>query len=479
MSHKKHYIWSAIGKFGTEILGFTGNILVARILMPEDYGLIAMVAIFISLSTTFTEAGFNDGLIRKSDADKIDFGTIATFNIVIALILYTIIFISAPFISQYFDKPELTLVTRLLSISILLKAFTMSGTVSQIKALKFKQLTIIHIISSIFSIAVTYSVALLGYGYWALVAQPIALAISNTLLLMIIAKWRPYFCFDKDRFKQIASYSIHLLLSYIINTIGANIYSFIIGSYYSTASLGFYNQANKMQTVPTQGINNVMLTTSYPIIAKENDLGKRYKMYVDLFKNFLQLQSVLVFGLISVSEFVFYVLLGEKWLPSAPLFKIFMLLSIVYPLVTININIIKLNGKSALYRNLTFLRNGLKVLALIITAKYSLETIIWGQVIAAYISATVDMCLCGKTIDLGFFKQIRLFILSIWKPFLAFSIGSIAVYLLNYDRIISSIILTSSFVVILIILYEITGDVVYKGFKKTLTNALCRKNLKN
>ena len=183
MSNAKHYIWSAIGKFGTEIIGFVGNVLVARILMPEDYGLVAMVSIFITLCMNFTDAGFNDGLIRKRDCDKYDIGTVATYNITVAIILYAVMYLLAPFIAHFFGKNELVEVTRVLAIGVILKAFTLSGFVQLSKSLRFKTITIINISCSILAIVVVYFMALNGFKYWALVLQPIVIAVLNILFL--------------------------------------------------------------------------------------------------------------------------------------------------------------------------------------------------------------------------------------------------------------------------------------------------------
>ena len=423
MSNVKHYIWSGISKFGTELIGFVGNVLIARVLMPEDYGLVAMLAIFTAISMTFTDSGFNDCLIRKRDSDKKDFGTIATYNVVVALLFYVVIFFCAPYIAQYFGREELILLARVLCFSIVLKALSLSGFVQLTKNLRFKTSALIHLLCSLFSLVIVYALALSGFGYWALGLQPIIIALLNILLLLVIAKWRPYFCFYWDRFKEMFAYSSNLLVSYFVNVIGLNIYSFIIGKFYTVDSLGYYNQAHKMQTVPTQGINAVILTTSYPIIAKEQDEVKRYGLYINLFNQFNFIQTFIVFALISIADAVFLLLFGEKWLSSANLFQIFMLISLTVPLQTINANIVKILGRSDIYRNLAFLRSGLRIVALCITTSFSLEIIILGQVIASFLSVSVDMFFCGRTIGFTFFRQYSIWFSVFWKPLLAFIVA--------------------------------------------------------
>ncbi len=477
MSNAKHYIWSAIGKFGTEIIGFVGNVLVARILMPEDYGLVAMVSIFITLCMNFTDAGFNDGLIRKRDCDKYDIGTVATYNITVAIILYAVMYLLAPFIAHFFGKNELVEVTRVLAIGVILKAFTLSGFVQLSKSLRFKTITIINISCSILAIVVVYFMALNGFKYWALVLQPIVIAVLNIILLFILARWKPYFCFKWGRFKEMFSFSSNLLVSYVITTIGNNIYGFIIGKFYSAGDLGYYNQAQKMQTVPTQGINNVVLTTSYPIIAKESDPKKRYELYLSLFKRYNFIMSFLVFLLIGMSDFVFYVIFSEKWLPSAPLFSIFILLALAYPMMTINANIVKIQGKSNIYRNLAFLRSGLQIAALMICSQFSLKTIIIGQVIAAFISVSVDMYFCGRTIGFTITKQYAEWLKILWKPLVVFVITCLLLRLINMDIVVSGFIFLFIYFLCFLVLCEITQDESYTGFKKYFVDLLFK--LKN
>lgn len=235
MSNRKHYIWSAADKFGTQIINFVSNVLIARILSPDDYGLVAMLAIFTALVMTLSDAGFNDGLIRKSNCEKKDFGTIATYNISVALLMFVVMYIAAPNIANFFGRSELTNIARVLAVGFVLKAVTLTGFVQLIKKLNFRQLTFINISCSLLSFLIVYFMALAGFGYWALALQPVVIAMLNLVLLVVIGKWKPYFCFCKDRFKELFAYSSNLLLSYIVTRIGENIYSIIIGKSFSTS----------------------------------------------------------------------------------------------------------------------------------------------------------------------------------------------------------------------------------------------------
>jgi len=471
MSKSKHYFWSAVGQFGTQTIGFIGNILIARILMPDDYGLIAMVAIFMGLAMTFTDSGFADCLIRKPDADKMDFGTVATFNLVIASFIYMVIFFSAPLIADFFERPELIGITRVISISIIIKALNLTQITRLRKELLFRDLAIMLLQSSIISVSITYILAVKGFGYWALVMQPIFIALFNFVYLVVIKKWIPFFKFNIYRFREMFGFSINLLVSYITNTLGQNLYSIIIGKFYSVTSLGFYNQAKRMYEAPTYGINSVVITTSYPMIAQERDIAKQKSMYIDLSKEFITVQTIMVFALIGLAEPIWRFLLGEKWISSVEYFQLFMLISLVYPFVTVNSNIAKIHNKPKLYRNLTFLRNGLKILALMVCAKGSIVTILYGQIIAAYVSVIVDIVLCGKIIDFRFGKQIKIFFYSVIKPGIAFLLAQLICHLVDAGVYLNGVIFAGVFFFLLTVLYIVTKDSLFFSFVRRVIAA--------
>lgn len=474
MSQAKHYAWSAFGKFGTQAIGFIGNILIARILSPEDFGLIAMLAIIMGLAWNFTESGFADSLIRKRNADKIDFGTVASFNLGVALLMYLIIYISAPGIAFFFQHNELTDIARVLGISIIVRAVVLPAIVELRKTLRFKDLAKMNLGTSIVSVGFTYLMALLGFGYWALVFQPIFIALSNLFYVLVIAKWRPYFRFSYNRFKEIFGFGINMLISYITNQAGSNLYSAVIGKFYPIAALGYYRQAQKMEEVPTQGLNAVILTTSYSIIAMEEDPKKQKKMYLDLFSKFVLLQSLLVLVFIGLAEPIWMILLGEKWSSSIPYFQLFMIISLSFPLATINSNIAKINNKSNLYRNLTFFRNSLKILALVFLAKTNLTVLLYGQIAAAYISVLVDMYYCGKIIDFGILKQIIQFLKMFYKPLIAFITASLITRHLQLGFWGNGVLWIMFFSSTLIFNYLLTRDILFMQIIQKLKTILNR-----
>ena len=274
----KHYKWSAINKFGTQLIGFLGNVLIARQLSPDDYGLIAMLAIFMSIAMNFTESGFADYLIRDPKSGKKDFAIIFTHNMVFGFIFYLILFFCAPLIASFYEKPELINIARILGLSVFFKAICLTEFTRMRKDLFFENLAKIHIFSSIISVIIGYVLAINGWGYWALVMQALSVGIVNLIMIILINKWRPIFYFNWKRYQVMRKFGYNMLISYITNQLGSNLYAVIIGKVYSSASLGYFYQGEKISLMSFKSINGVILTTSYSLLAKQENKPKRKRI---------------------------------------------------------------------------------------------------------------------------------------------------------------------------------------------------------
>lgn len=429
MSAFNHYGWSAINRFGVQLIGFIGNVIIARQLSPDDYGLVAMLSIFLGIAWNLTESGFADYLIVRSDADQRDFSTIFTHNMFVSVLLYAALYFGAPAIAAFYGRSELVEITRVIGLSIVLKAITLTEFTRMRKELQFKSSAMIQLASSIASVVVGYILAVYGLGYWAIVSQTLVIAITNLVMIVVMNGWYPRFRFDWDRYKAMRGFSNNMLLSYFTNQIGQNIYSVFIGKFHSSVLLGFYNQATKINDACFQGINAVILTTSYPLLAKERDREIRKEMYSKVLNHFLFIQFFLCFFIIGAAYPLMQILFGTKWLPTAPYLQLLTLALLFYPLTTLNSNIIKVEGKSGLYRNLTFLRNGLNVIAILITFRMSIEMILIGQLAARYISIITDVLVCGKLIAFRPMQQMGILLIQIVAPI---SAVAIACLLSNY-----------------------------------------------
>ena len=415
----KLYAWSAISRFGIQIITFIGNILIARQLTPDDYGLVAMLSIVIAIAWNFTDSGFSDCLIRKNDANKKDFGTVLMFNIVVGALMYFIIYITAPLVAEYFQRRELIEISRIIGLSILVKALTVTEFTKLTKQLKFKRITIIRIVSNIVAVIVAYIMAMKGFGYWALVFQTLTMGMTNIVLLIILNKWRPYLCFSKKSFREMSGYSFNLLITYFMNQIAQNLYSVIIGKYQSANLLGYYRQAQKFKDIPIVGLNSIVLGTSYPLIARELNAIKRKEMYISVFNKFLFIHFFITALLFGIAYPIIDLLYGSKWIESAPYLQLMLLATIVLPIDTINSNIARVQGRAKLLRNNMFLKLSVSLIALILTMKECIEIILIAQIISAFISAFINAYSCGKIINWGWTRQIKIFTEQLWIPLLS------------------------------------------------------------
>lgn len=418
-----HYSWSAIQRFGTQIISFIGNVLIARLLTPDDYGLIAMLAIFMSIAMNFTESGFADYLIRDPKSTSKEFSVVFVHNIIFGVLFYTILYIAAPWIAQFYEEPELVVITRILGLNIIIKALSLSEFTRMRKALEFKNMAIIQIVGALVGLIVGYLMALYNYGYWALVGQVLTMGVVTLLMVILVNAWWPKWYFDWKTYKVMRKFGNNMLVSYFTNQIGANLYAVFIGKFHSALALGFYNQAEKINKISFQSINGIVLTTSYSLLAKEQNRVKRLKMYKNLLNHFLFVHLAISAFIIGAAKPIMGFVFGAQWLPTAPLLQLILISFLLQPLVTINSNIVKIENKPQIYRNLTFLRNGLLLLMLLITYTFSIEIILIGQIIARMLSSIIDILVCGKYIEFYPRKQLIILTKQILAPVVALVLG--------------------------------------------------------
>lgn len=473
----RHYIWSAIQRFGTQGIGFVGNVLIARQLSPDDYGLIAMLAIFMSIAMNFTESGFADYLVRDPNATNKDFSIVFVHNIVFGVLFYMLLFFTAPLIANFYGRIELIDITRILGLNIIIKSLSLSEFTRLRKELKFKNLSIIQLISYITGIGIGYSMALTGWGYWALVVQTLCISLMSLLMIVIITKWTPTWYFNWMSYKAMRKFGNNMLVSYFTNQIGSNLYSVFIGKVYSSMTLGFYNQAEKINKISFQSVNGIVLTTSYAILAKEQDKSKRRNMYIGLLNHFLFIHLSISAFLMGVAEPFMGFVFGEQWLPTAPLLQLVLLSFLMQPFVTVNQNIVKIENRPDIYRNLTFLRNGLVFIALLFTYRYTVELIIVGQMVARFLSAIIDVLVCGKFMDFGFEIQFKALLKQVWVPLIsAICAYSVMVYLNSNYYFFHLTVFVLSFVILFIILNIASKNSTFYLFMNKIRSLKLNKN---
>lgn len=400
-------IWNSIGKFGNQGLTFIVSIILARLIEPKEFGIIAMLSIFIAISQTFINSGLTTALIQKKNATDEDFSTVFYFNLLVSIFFYFILYICAPFISNFYSEPQLTKITRVLGIILIIDTFAAVHISKLQKNIDFKTQSKITILSTVLSGPVGIILAFCGYGVWSLVLYQIATRFFNSLFYWIFDKWRPKLIFSINSFKELFGYGSKLLASGLLNTTFNNVYNIIIGKYYNAASLGFYDRAKKLQMLAINNINSTIQVVTFPVLSQIQDNKKKlsdgYKKILELlvFVNFPAMILLLI-----IAKPLIIILLTEKWAQSIPYLQLLCVSGILFPLHSLNLNILKVKGRSDLFLQLEVIKKILIVITILISIKYGIKGLIIGQIFSSVIAYFINSYYSGKFIDLNTKKQI-------------------------------------------------------------------------
>lgn len=342
-------LWSAVDSFSSQFVAFIIGIVLARLLTPEDFGLIGMITVFIAVSQIFINSGIKDALIRRKNVDLIYYNTAFIYNTVVSILLYIIIFFSAEYIASFYEEPQLVNILRVIAITLIFNAFRLVQQVQIAKKIDFRALTKVTLFSSVTSGFVGIILAYLGYGVWSLVWREILLSFLSFLALSTITKWWPTFSFSKTAFKDLFGFGSRLMILGVIDTIYNNIYLLIIGKYFSAAQLGQFTRAETFKRLPTEGLTQIFQRVSYPILAELQDNKEKLKSgYRRLIKSLMLISITGMFILAAVAPDLIVVLLGEQWEPAGTYLQILCFSGFFYPLISLNSNMLKVMNRSDL-----------------------------------------------------------------------------------------------------------------------------------
>lgn len=404
----KGMAWSAIGTFSSQAISFVIGIILARILMPSDYGLIGMLAIFFAISQLFVESGFSNALIQKINRTETDYSTIFYFNILVSLAFYFILFFIAPFIAQFYDVPELTLLTRILSLNILLGSLAIVQQARLKILLDFKTPALITMFSVAISGSVGVFMAYSGFGVWALVAQSLSSSTVTTLLLFYFNRWRPRFVFSISSLKQLFGFSSKLLASGLLATTVNNLYSILIGKYFSSKDLGFYTRGKQFPELLSVTISSILQGVTYPILASlQNERERMVSVYGRLMRITVFFVMPLLTMLALLAEPFIRLFLTEKWMPVVPLIQWLCFARMITPISSLNMNILNAVGRSDLFLKVDFSKLPIALLILFLTVPFGIKVVVIGNFITSFISFFINAYYPGKMFGFGAMRQIR------------------------------------------------------------------------
>ena len=401
-------VWSAIDRFSAQGIQFVFSILIARQLLPEDYGVIAMLGIFLGVSQAFIDSGFGAALIRKIDRTEVDFSTVFYFNIAVAVILYFILFSTAPAISRFYNTPQLEAVTKVVALNLIIGSLSGIHNAKLSIDINFKSRAKISIVSTFLTGLVGLWMAYNGYGVWALVVQSVFSSVIRTIMLWIVVKWHPQLVFSWKSFKELFSFGSKLLASGLLDNIYNNLYTLVIGKVFSPSVLGLYSKANAFAEFPSSNITGILQGVTFPVLSSIQNEETRL---ADAYKRFLKISAFIVFpmmvGLASVADPFIRLILTDKWEGSIYLLQIICFSMMWYPIHAINLNILQVKGRSDYFLKLEIIKKVQGVLILCITVPMGIVAMCYGGVISSLISLFWNTFYTKRLIGYSFLDQMR------------------------------------------------------------------------
>ena len=426
----KSIVWSALERFSVQVLQFLISIILARLVYPSEFGLIALLSIFISIAQSFVESGFSSALIQKNNRTEIDYSTVFYFNVLVSLLLYILLFFAAPLISIYYHNPVLELLCKWMGLGIIIQSFSIVIITKLTVNLDFKtqakaSLSAV-IISGSFGVYLAYN----DYGVWALLIQYLVNTLLNTVFLWWLSPWFPLPKFSYNSLKYLFPFGVRLLLAGILHSVYMNLYSLVIGRKYTVMDVGYFSQASLVARLPSVSLMAVISRAIYPIQCKIND-DDSVELSRDLFIKYLRIASFVIFpimiGLAVLSKSLILIFLSDRWLPMSEYLFILSITYIWIPLLVMNNQMLLVNGRTDLFLKSESLKKIVGLLILVLSMPYGIAMLCYGLLVYNLIEVAIVIYFSKKVFQTGFliqFKAIRNILLS------AISMGVIMYFIL-------------------------------------------------
>lgn len=401
-------VWSFIERFSVQGVVFVLDLIIARLIGPDNYGLIAMLAIFMSVSQVFIDGGFSSALIQRKERSEADYSTVFYINIIISLITYGLLFIAAPYIANFYNQPVLSPITRVYSLNLVINSLVAVNKTKLTIDVDFKTQSKISFYSAVLSGIVGVTLAFLGYGVWSLVVQALVLAGLNVVLSFYYVRWFPRERFSKESFKNLFSFGSKLLVANIISALYAKAYDMVIGKKYDKASLGLFSRADKFNQFASSNISGVLQRVSFPVLSSIQDDDERLKR---AYKKYMQLSALVVFplilGMCGIARPMIEVLLGKDWMGCVPMLQILAFAYLWDCVVMVNLNLIYVKGHSDYVLKLEIIKKIIAFAILATTLFFDLTVICCGRVVYSLIAFYLNTYYTNKLLNYGFITQLR------------------------------------------------------------------------
>lgn len=384
-------IWNLVQTFATKIIMLATNIWLARILGPKDFGLIGILVAIVTIGNTLIEAGLGSSLVRSRQIDQSDLNVVFFLNLFFSLFLYCCSYFLAPWLSIYYNTPILSTLFRAYSWIFIINGLTIVQRSIYARNLNFKQLTILKVSAAIISSIIALLMVNLGYGIWSLILFHLVCQGVETIGLWLLSSWRPSFSFDKSKLKKHLQFGLNLSLNQLMSGVLREVNALIIGKYFSVVSLGLYTQAKKLSLFPVESLNMVISKTTFPYLSQiQEDKLKVSRVYRSILTSLFFAATGCLLGLGVIADPLIYIILGEEWVESAPLFKILMFSALLIPVHAFNLNVFLVYGRSDLLLRLGFIKNVMSLIAIFIGIQFGIEGLLISFTINSYLALGIN-----------------------------------------------------------------------------------------
>jgi teichuronic acid exporter len=411
--------WSAVDRFAVVALQVVFEILLARLLLPADYGLIGMVAVFIAIAQVFVDSGFMNALIQKKDRTETDYSTVFYTSIGIAVIIYAVLFFCAPLIAQFYEVPELKMIVRILGLNILFNSVAIVYRAKLSVSMDFKSQAKFSIIAVVISGIAGIWMAATGWGVWSLVIQMVSMYALNAILLIFNLKWWPVYGFSFESFRKLFGFGSRLMLAGIIQAVYSNIYQLVIGKMYKAGDLGLYTKSMQFTLYPSSMITNMLQRVMFPYLSEyQNDDAKLFELNKQYYSLIAMFFFPLFTGLAIVAEPFVRIFLTDTWLAAVPVMQILSFAFLLFPFINVNMYVFQIKGLSGKFLFIEIITKVSGVIILIITVNISLIAICWGLLAQQIIQWLITSYFADRTLHSRLFSQVRVLL-----PLILFSIS--------------------------------------------------------
>ncbi|MGY5846885.1 lipopolysaccharide biosynthesis protein [Salegentibacter sp. HM20] len=400
--------WTFSQQFGVQGISFLVSIILARLLLPAEFGLIAMIGIFMGVGGILMEGGLGQSLIRAKEPDQEDYSTVFFFNLAGSIIVYGIVYFAAPLIAAFFEREILIEITRLYCLIFILNAFSAIQLTRLTKKMDFKTQLFIKIPSLIISSAVGIYMAYTGFGVWSLVWMGLIQSFTQSVQLWFWSKWQPSWVFNMEKFRFHFNFGIKLTMSGLLDVIFVNAYPIMIGKFFTPAQLGYYSRADSLKQFPVNNIGAVLGKVTYPLFASiQEDTARLKRVYSKIMKMVIYLVAPTLIIMAVLAEPLFRFLLTEKWLPAVPYFQILCANGILYPIHSYNLNILNVMGRSDLFLKLEIFKKALIVIVIGVSVNFGIFALLYGSVLTSFMAFFINTHYSGKFLKYSAWEQTK------------------------------------------------------------------------